>query len=86
MMGGGTTRNMYSSFPDKMNCVTLHLVGYILECAYFIYKSYRRSNGYIRYRGYQGNQSSLVAVIRRIPEMFRSTSISYFLCNELSAA
>ena len=21
-------------FPDKINCVTLHLVGYILECSY----------------------------------------------------
>jgi len=27
-MGGVTTRNM---FPDIINCVTLHLVGYILE-------------------------------------------------------
>jgi hypothetical protein len=23
-------------FPDKINCVTLHLVGYILECLYIV--------------------------------------------------
>jgi hypothetical protein len=31
MMGGGTTRNIVEQFSDKINCVTLHLVGYILE-------------------------------------------------------
>ena len=31
MMGGGTTQNMQSSFQIEINCVTLHLVGYILE-------------------------------------------------------
>jgi hypothetical protein len=31
MMGGGATRNMYNQFPDKINCVTFHFVGYILE-------------------------------------------------------
>jgi hypothetical protein len=42
---GDTTRNMQSSFgwyqakhveqfPDKINCVTLHHVGYILEYSY----------------------------------------------------
>jgi hypothetical protein len=30
MMGGGTTGNV-EQFPDKINCVTLHLVGRILE-------------------------------------------------------
>jgi hypothetical protein len=37
MMVGGTTRNMYSSSPDKINSVTLHLVRYILE--YFVLSS-----------------------------------------------
>jgi hypothetical protein len=31
MMGGSTIRNMHSSFQIYINCVTLHLVGYILE-------------------------------------------------------
>jgi len=34
MMGDGTTRNMLEQFPDKINCVTLHLVRYILEYYY----------------------------------------------------
>ena len=33
LMGGGTTQNMYSSF-QKINCVTLHLVRYILQYYY----------------------------------------------------
>jgi len=33
-MGGGTTRNMWSSFQIQINCVKLHLVGYILEYMY----------------------------------------------------
>jgi len=32
-MGGGATRNI-EQFPDEINCVTLHLVGYILEYYY----------------------------------------------------
>jgi hypothetical protein len=33
MMGGGTSHlpKHVEEFPDKINCVTLHLVGYILE-------------------------------------------------------
>ena len=34
MMGGGTTPKHVEQFPDKINCVTLHLVGYILEYSY----------------------------------------------------
>ena len=34
MMSDGTTRNMLGQFPDKINCVTLHLVVYILEYYY----------------------------------------------------
>jgi len=34
MMGGGTTQNMYSSLQIKINCITLHLVGYTLEYSY----------------------------------------------------
>ena len=34
MMGGGTTQKHVEQFPDKINCVTLHLVGYILEYSY----------------------------------------------------
>jgi hypothetical protein len=30
-MGKDTTRKHVDQFPDKINCVTLHLVGYILE-------------------------------------------------------
>jgi len=30
MIGGDTTQNMQSSFPE-INCVMLHLVGYIFE-------------------------------------------------------
>jgi hypothetical protein len=30
MMGGGATQNL-EQFPDIINCVTLLLVGYILE-------------------------------------------------------
>jgi hypothetical protein len=36
MMGGSTTRKHVEHFPDKINCVTLHLVGYILECVIFL--------------------------------------------------
>jgi len=32
MMGGGTHPKHVEQFPDKINCVMLHLVGYILEC------------------------------------------------------
>jgi hypothetical protein len=31
VVGDGTTRNMQSGFQMKINCVMLHLVGYILE-------------------------------------------------------
>jgi hypothetical protein len=34
IMGGGTTRNMWSSFQKKINGVTLHLFGYIFEYSY----------------------------------------------------
>jgi len=34
MMGGDTIRKRVEQFPDKINCVTLHLVGYILEYYY----------------------------------------------------
>jgi hypothetical protein len=34
MMGDGTTRNNVEQFPDKINRVTMHLVGYILEYYY----------------------------------------------------
>jgi hypothetical protein len=34
MIGGGTTRNIVEQFPDKINSVMLHLVGYILEYYY----------------------------------------------------
>jgi hypothetical protein len=30
-MGGGTTPKHVQQFPDTINCVILHLVGYILE-------------------------------------------------------
>jgi hypothetical protein len=33
-MGGGTARKNAEQFPDKINCVTLHLVAYILEYYY----------------------------------------------------
>jgi hypothetical protein len=33
-MGGDTTRNMQSSFPEKINCVKLHLVGNISKEIY----------------------------------------------------
>jgi len=34
MMSEGAIRNMWSSFQNKINCVTLHLFGYILEYSY----------------------------------------------------
>ena len=34
MMGDGTNPKHVEQFPDKINCVTLHLVGYILEYYY----------------------------------------------------
>jgi hypothetical protein len=34
MMGGGTNQKHVEQFPDKINYVMLHLVGYILEYYY----------------------------------------------------
>jgi hypothetical protein len=33
-LGGATTQKHVEQFSDKRNCVTLHLVGYILEYSY----------------------------------------------------
>ena len=30
-------------FPDKINCVTLHLVGYVLEYLHFMFHSEKRN-------------------------------------------